>query len=89
MTAFSMNNQVTVYYDEKTTELIERHLKTLSDYETILWDKLKKINFSSNQDRVNVFKNDPTRIQIEKHIAKIQELSFPIRMEIVDFDKEE
>lgn len=89
MTSFSMNNQVNVYYDEKTTELIEKHLKTLSDYETILWDKLKKINFSSNQDRVNVFKNDQTRLQIEEHITKIQNLSFPIRMEIVDLDKEE
>lgn len=85
---FNMNNELNVFYDEKTTSLINEHLKFLSEYETILWNKIKSSNIPHSKDRVNIFRDDPVRCQIEKQISKIQELSFPIRMEIIDFNKE-
>jgi hypothetical protein len=83
-----MNNGLNIYYDKSVTDLIETHLKTLSDYESILWEKIKKLDHISKQDRVTIFREDPVRLQIEKQIAKIQEMSFPIRIEIVDYNKE-
>lgn len=83
-----MNNKINVFYDSKTTEWLEKNGKLLTNYETILWDKLKKMDHLTNADRLRIYDEDKVRNQIITIISDFVRISFPVCIEIVDLDKD-
>lgn len=85
---FKMNNTLNIVYDEETTKLMEDYIDMIRDYELVLWNALEKSDLEHPQ-KVQAYKDDIVRTQLHEEMLKIKNLSIPIRMEIISFDKED
>lgn len=83
---FSMNNELIITYDEKTTKWLDQAEKILEDYQKILWEKISNLDDDSTKSKLIYFTEDPVRKALIDEIIKIKSISIPVSMKIFDFD---